>query len=206
MQGQRVSVQTDSVNTVSVQTEIVETQEQVTKTQSKQMRRIRLFMKVLKNLAIIISSIYIYHKILSTFPSFRKFMFNELTEKIQVTETEQSFAWTVIFWPIVSAFVTICKAVYLVLKANPKIWAKIVEYTSLWFVSTWVGKKLISLTVVEPCKKFAVRLLKFFCMVSCATCGSSLMFIGLCSVLDHYHIKDSMTAVMTRIGTAMPFL
>jgi len=190
----------------SVQTDSVKTQQQGTKTQSKQMGRIWLFMKVFKYLAVAISSIYTYHKTLNMFPNFRRFMFDELPENIQVTEAEKSFMWTCIFWPVVSAFVTICKAVCVVLKANPKIWGKIVEYTSLWFVGTWIGKKLISLTVVEPCKRFAIKLLKFFCIVLCATCGSSLMFIGLCSVLKHYDIPDSITAAMARMSTVMPFL
>jgi len=195
-----------SVHDASVQTDSVKTQQQGAKTQSKQMRRIRLCINVFKFLAIAILSIYTYHTTLSTFPNFRRFMFDELPEKIQVTEAEKSFMWTCIFWPVVSAFVTICKAVCVVLKANPKIWGKIVEYTSLWFVGTWIGKKLISLTVVEPCKRFAIKLLKFFCIVLCATCGSSLMFIGLCSVLKHYDIPDSITAAMARMSTVMPFL
>ena len=173
------------------------------------MRRIRMFLTVFKYLVVAGSAMYIQHSILSKFPTFRKFMFNELTEKNEVSETEQSFMWTWIFCPVMAGFYTNCKMIFAALKAlmaYPFIWKKIAEYTSILYAGKFLCKKFITFAVVEPCKRFAIKEAKSFCKLLCALCCTSLMSIGLYSVLDHYQIRESMTAAIACMGTAMPFL
>jgi hypothetical protein len=73
----------------------------------------------------------IWHYILDSLPTFRRYMFNE-QEKIElVTETEQSLVWTFVVFPVLSVCYSCCQRISTFVLSHPRIVRKIAEYMSI---------------------------------------------------------------------------
>lgn len=157
-------------------------------------------------LGILVIGAIIWHYILYSLPTFRRYMFNEQERIELVTETEQNLVWTFIVFPSLSMCYSCCQRISAFVLSHPRIVRKIGEYVSIGFACKWIRQRFFGKTLVPMLQRVAIDFLKQCCKCMVFLLGGTLMIIGLRSVLVQYNVYAQMQALISFVGLEMQAL
>jgi hypothetical protein len=146
----------------------------------------------------------IWHYILDSLPTFRRYMFNEQEEVKLVTETEQSLIWTCVIFPVLSVCYSCCQRISAFVLSHPRIARKIAVYTSIGWACQKIRQLFFGQTLIPMLKRAVIDFLKQCCKCMVFLLSGTLMIIGLRSVLVHYNVHAQMHALISFVGAAIP--
>jgi uncharacterized membrane protein len=138
--------------------------------------------------------------VLATLPNFRRYMFGEQEEVNTVTEAEQNML-TSFNLSLLSICYATCLRIYKFLRSFPWLWGKILEYTSLGFFGKLfcnkIREQVVKHAFIPMLKRYAFDFLKTCFQILIIVACTTLMIIGLRSVLHYYNFPGHVKTIMS---------